>query len=458
MIDREPRPCDLLIYGGLVLSVDADNTVLQDGAVAVIGTRIAEVGPSDALRARYRGRETINARGAVVHPGFIDAHVHVSQYAARSALRRMAGTRTGMGDWKAALTPEDEHASARLAALDYLRSGYTGFVDPGTVFEPDAVAQAALESGIRLWLTDPYVADRGHRLTEHLGDLVSPGFLRRWPRDTDEALARLGAQLPRNASDDGLVHAFIGIYGDGTASPELYRAALELARRRGVQFQEHRGYLPASYLAEERAHGVSAIRRLNDDGVLGQGTTFIHMNVVHADEVPLIAGSGTGVVWCPYGQLQMIGKGDAEPRMPELHRAGAPVGLATDIPRVINFDALGALAVANAAACGTPVDGLEVLRMRTIGAATTIGGERTVGSLEAGKVADIVVGNACDTEALGVDPAWETAVHGRGRAPAAVIVNGTVVLRAGVPLKVDPADSARLARSSVRGLINRIGL
>jgi 5-methylthioadenosine/S-adenosylhomocysteine deaminase len=459
-LDRQltPERCDLLIHNATVLTVNARNEVVADGAIAVAGTRIAAVGPSNALRQRFAATQSHDAQGAVVHPGFIDAHIHISQYTSRSVLARMDGTGLTMGDWKAQLRAEDEHDSATLAAIDYLRAGYTGFVDPGTIFEPDAVAAVADETGIRLWLTDPYVADRAHELGAHNPDLVSPAFMARWPKTTDVALQRLGRQLRRNDDRDGLVRAFIGLYGEGTASRELHQAALTLARQRGVQFQEHRGYNPVSYLAEEHALGRSQVAQLHDDGVLGPGTTFIHMNVVHKDDIPLLARSGTGVVWCPYSQLRMLGTAGAEPRSVELARAGAAVALATDIPRTVNFDALGTLAMGAAAACGTPTQPHEILRMRTIAAAATVGAAAELGSLEPGKRADLVVRAPSQSEALGLDPVWESAILGCGTAPALVVINGRAVLRDGVPLAVDPGAAADQARRSVRALLQRIGL
>jgi cytosine/adenosine deaminase-related metal-dependent hydrolase len=452
-----PFDCDLLVHGGVVLTADAEDTIIPDGAVAIVGTRILAAGRSEELQRRCRARETIDARGGIVHPGFIDAHIHISQYTSRSVLPRMEATAVTMGDWKAALRPEDEHASATLAAVDYLRSGYTGFVDPGTIFEPDAVAAVAEEVGIRIWLTDPYIADRGQLLGEHNPDLVSPGFLARWPKDTDEALKRLGRELGRNEDRDGLVQGFIGLYGEDTASPELYAAALDIARRTGVQFQEHRGYNPKPYRERQAAAGRSAIQALAEAGVLGPGTTFVHMNVVHAGDVRLLTDSRTAVVWCPYSQLRMMGTGEAEPRMRELARAGCAVGLATDIPRTVNFDALGTLAAANAAACGTPLHPSEFLRMRTVAAAATVGAH-DVGRLAPGMRADIVIRSPDVSETLGLDHAMETAVLGLGTPPAAVIVNGKVVLKEGVPLRVDPAAAARAAHRSARSLLRRIGL
>ncbi|MGT2466509.1 hypothetical protein ACVOMV_18035 [Mesorhizobium atlanticum] len=75
-----------------------------------------------------------------------------------------------------------------MAAVDYLKSGHTGFVDPGTIFSPDAVASVSEEFGIRVWLTDAYVADAGEELKRHFPELASDSFLARWPKNRDEAL------------------------------------------------------------------------------------------------------------------------------------------------------------------------------------------------------------------------------------------------------------------------------
>lgn len=450
-------PCDLLIHNAVVLTADPAQTVLVGGAVAVRGVSIAAVGPSPELLAGFEAARTIDAEGAVLHPGFIDAHIHISQYSARSVLPRMAGTRINMGAWKAAISDTDEHASISMAAIDYFRAGYTGFVDPGTIFQPDVAAAVAEETGIRVWLTDPYVGDLGQQLASRLPELASQDFLARWPRDTEAALARVGGQLKRNRIPENNVHAFIGLYGEETASPELYRFALATARENAVQFQEHRAYAPDEYLRSEGAAGRPMIEQLQEAGLLGSDVTFVHMNVVRSHEVLVLGESGTCIVWCPYGQLQMLGREKAEPRMLELQRAGATIGLATDIPRAINFDALGGLAVANAAALGTPISPAEVLRMRTTFAAATVGGAAMTGSIEAGKRADLVLRTPADG-ALGADPIWESAVLGLSEPPALVVVNGRIVFKDGEPTGVDPQRVAASVRESVRSLLDRIGL
>ncbi len=453
----QPAACDLVIHGAQVVTVDAAGTVIADGALAVDRGRIVAVGPSARIRADYRGSDTIDARGGAVHPGFIDAHIHVSQYTARSVLPRMDGTALTMGHWKGELRPEDEHASALLAAVDYLKCGYTGFVDPGTIFEPDAVAAAATEIGMRVWLTDPYVADLGHSLAEHLSDLVSPSFLARWPRDTDEAMRRIGGQLHRNRDGDALVQAYVGLYGEGTDSEALMAAALAAARGAGVRFQEHLGFLPAAHRAREVRLGRPLLAHLSERGLLAPDVTFIHMNVVRAEDVALLATQGVRVVWCPYGQLQMIGRG-AEPRMTALDRAGVAVGIGSDIPRAVRFDGLGTLALAAAAAAGEPIAPAALWRLRTIGAAASVGAERAVGSLEPGKRADIVIRAPGCAEAFGFDHALElAALAGRGSVRT-VLVNGRIVMQDDAVLRVDEAAVTARAHASARAIAGRIGL
>jgi 5-methylthioadenosine/S-adenosylhomocysteine deaminase len=453
-----PEACDLIVHNATLLTVDADDRVIAPGALAIRAGQIIAVDADKAVRDRYTGRQQLDAGGAIVHPGFIDAHIHVSQYTARSVIGLMEGTAVTQGHWKGALRPEDEHASAMLAAVDYLKCGYTGFVDPGTIFEPDAVASVADEVGIRIWLTDPYVADRGETLRADLGYLVSDSFLARWPRNLDEAAKRLGTQLFRNKQSDGLVKAFIGIFGEDTDSPELYRTAFDMAHANGVRFQEHLGYVPATHRVHEKRLGRPILQHLEDEGLLAPHVTFIHMNLVRADEVALLARHGVRIVWCPYSQMQMIGRGGAEPRMTALHRARVPVGIASDIPRTHNFDALGTLAMAASSAAGDPMTFREILRALTIGAATTVGAEVEVGNLEAGKRADFVVRQPAASESFGFDLPLEGAIIGGQHSIRAVFVNGISVLRDGNFERCDEHTVHAAAHASARSLASRIGL
>src|SRR6188508_2197942 len=98
MTTSDKAACDLLIVNGHVVTVDDANRIVDGGAIAISGHSIVAVGPTNAVSERYRARRTIGAGGALVHPGFIDPHIHISQYTSRSVLPRMEGTAVTMGE------------------------------------------------------------------------------------------------------------------------------------------------------------------------------------------------------------------------------------------------------------------------------------------------------------------------------------------------------------------------
>jgi cytosine/adenosine deaminase-related metal-dependent hydrolase len=451
----EAGPCDLIVSGARVVTADDDGTVVT-GSVAVRTGIILGLGPDGEIAARYRAARTIDAGGAILHPGFIDAHLHISQYTARTVLPLLARRGRTMGHWKARIRTADEVASARLAILDLFRAGYTGFVDPGTVYEPDAVAETAAGAGIRSWLTDPYVADRVDDVAAAYPDLFGGGFLRRWPAGTDQAKARVGGQLFRNGAN-GLVRGYVGLYGEASDSPELYRYAVGVARAAGVTVQEHLGYTPGRLAADEARYGTTAIQRLADAGLLDERTSFVHLNRVTAKDADLLAGAGTSIVWCPYGQMQALAQPGAQPRMPELWRRGLPVGLGTDIPRITNVDGLGTLAVSASTVTADAASPAEVLRMRCAGAARTMGAH-DLGTIRPGHRADMVIRWPAASEDLGADVDVEVGVLGAGRSVRTVVVDGRVVFEDGHPTGFDETDAVLAARASARGLIEAVGL
>jgi cytosine/adenosine deaminase-related metal-dependent hydrolase len=220
--------------------------------------------------------------------------------------------------------------------------------------------------------------------------------------------------------------------------------------------QKHLGYSPSAYREQEAGLGLGMLEHLRNERLLASHVTFIHMNVVHRDDVGLLASHGVRVVWCPYGQLQMVGRGGAEGRMAELFRAGVPIGIGSDIARATHVGALGTLAAVSAAATAVPLSGREILRMRTLGSAATVGADESVGSLEVGKCADIVVRKANASEQLGLDHSLEAGVIAGPDSVSTVIVDGRVVVKDGEVLTADEAAASARARDSARRLLSRI--
>ena len=118
--------CDVLIHNGQIITMDRERRIYSQGAVAVTGSRIVEVGTDADLRQRFDAKETMDAEGGIVHPGFIDAHNHIVHTSCRGVgnVRDANPSPVNFADWKAGVTDEDEAAATAMASLEMLRSGF----------------------------------------------------------------------------------------------------------------------------------------------------------------------------------------------------------------------------------------------------------------------------------------------------------------------------------------------
>src|SRR5438874_9125119 len=149
-----PQPCDLLVHSGHVVTMEPSLGLFPDGALAIVGGRIAAIGATADLQAVWHPCAKIDASGAIVHPGFIDAHDHTDLHISRGILSDRPRADGAAGPslcrrWNEALSDEDEHASASVACVEMVRHGYTTFMEPGTAFTPGAIAAAAQAVGVR---------------------------------------------------------------------------------------------------------------------------------------------------------------------------------------------------------------------------------------------------------------------------------------------------------------------
>lgn len=453
--------CDLLITNGTVITMDAERRVLARGAIAVSGRRIIAVGPERSILRAYRARRTIDAGGGVVHPGFIEPHLHIIHGTCRGIFGDALGDapRTvNFADWKADVRPREEHAATLFAGLEMLHNGFTCYIEPGTVFDCDAVAAATEQVGMRGLLADTYIWDQ-IEIMKQLGPLDSRTLYRRAPPKLERCLDEMGRQLRRNADPDALVRGFVMIYGTGTASDELEQAAYTLAKSAGAPFHQHESYLPSAYRFDKERLGHSRLIHLSELGVLDQNATLIHMNVIEDDDVLAILDSGANLVWCPFSYLH-FGMSDRVPcRLPEMLRRGANVALAIDITTDASVGNSAAAAFLAAGNARTPLGAEEILEMQTVRAARVAGLGREIGSLEPGKRADIVIRNPLAAEAQpGVNPVHQLTLLSRAGSVDTVIVDGHIVLRNGRSTRVDEGEAYATVRSTVEKRMRRLGL
>lgn len=462
---REPRtsghgaaaqPCDLMIVNGHVVCMDDARSIYPDGAVAVKGARILAVGPTEQLKARFAASRVIDAGGGVVHPGYIDAHTHITNHASRGLVsddpEKVAGF--GFGDWIRLSDEEDEFAQVQATAVEMLRHGYTCVMDPGTVIEPDAGAEALASLGVRGVISDAFlwdVPDGGNQLVASVGGRV--------PCDLKSALSKLGGQLRRNREKDQLIHGGIAIYGSGSQSEELMRAATQKAAQAGVAMTMHNNFTPEQTARDDaRFGGKHNIVAYAEKGLLNRHCSFTHMNVIRDDEVDVILQSGMSLISQPGNYLFYGIAAKVTNRMPEILSRGGNVVYCVDVPKIWTYGTLELIGYLVARMQGRYISPEQILWTRTRGGARAVGLESEIGSLEQGKRADIVVRDANAVESVpSLNPVQEHILAAQADTVARVIVNGVEVFDGAGSRLVDMADVSRRARESAVKIMKRAG-
>ena len=457
----EPESVDTLIVGAHVLTMDDDRHVYARGALAIRDGAIAGVGPEDEVAARFSGGRHIDAAGALVHPGFIESHVHITQHLFRHAF---SGTATWpdilaffWGGWLPLITPEQEHASSRLACVEMARNGTTAFLEGGTVFDNDAAAVGVAEVGMRGNMADSWVMDRGPVIETSNGA--------RSPLSSDQAISRLGSELWRNRDPNALVRGHVCVHGNGWVSDEVQLAAKACADENGVVCNQHQSY-NQEIVDEEDAHcgGTHVLEHFAQKGIMGENSTFAHMNVIRDDEFRALCEVGPAVAWCPTASMLYGVGGTFKGKHLELYKAGVSVGLGSDAPNWAGPLDVGEQGfIAMLTSCektgggGAGLEAEDVLAMATRNGARTLGLQDRIGSLEVGKRADIVIRRSDLPEAQPpVDPIRAVVSASRARSVRTVLIDGEVVVEDGRCVRVDEEQVFEEARAASAELLKQM--
>ena len=445
--------CDLLVRHAYVITLDDQRRVYPSGAVAIRGRRIAAVGPDAEVGAGYAAARTIDAGGGAVHPGLVDAHAHMTLHTTRGAFPDSpseAQAQDYFTTWMQAVDDDDEYASTLLAGLEMLRNGVTCFLEPGTAYEPDAVAAAAQRIGIRGSVADAYLWDR-----------VSSGYhkLDRAPADHARAMKLLGGQLARNNDPDALVRGHVGLYGAATASDELERAAKAAADERGAILTQHQSFYADDVADDDARFGGHPLAHFAEIGVLAPNCTFSHMNAIRDDETRHVVDSGMAIVWMP-GNYMFYGVAEFfRQRAAEMYHLGVPVAFGSDVAKAWGFGEQGYLGFLLARAHGQFLAAEEIMEMASRSGARSVGLQDRLGSLAPGMLADIVIRATGTAESHPpANPVRDVALIGRTKTVDTVIVDGRVALRHGHATLVEDEDVFSIADASARRLASRVAL
>jgi 5-methylthioadenosine/S-adenosylhomocysteine deaminase len=407
---------DLVVAGGTVLTVDARDTVVPNGAVAIGNGAILAVGPRAKVEKRYEARRTIDATGRLVLPGFVNAHTHSPMTLLRGVrddAELMTWLEKYMFPLEARLArPGFVRWGALLACWEMIASGTTTFVD-GYFFEEE-VARAADEAGLRA------VTGQG------IFDIPTPDS-----KTAAEGLAR-GERLLSKWSGHSRITAALAPHACYTVGPETFRKTRDLAGRFGAPVLVHLSESPSEIAMMQARYGTTSVRHLAAHGLLGPAIVAAHCVQVDDEEIGLLRDADVGVVHCPESNMKLA-SGVAP--VGKFLVGGVRLGLGTDGAACNNdldmFGEMGSAARLHKVATLDPtaVPALAVLRMATRGGAEALHMEDRIGSLEPGKRADLVILSLAGPNALPLfDPFSHLVYSAHADAVETVVVEGRVLM------------------------------
>src|SRR3954462_5759 len=447
LAQTKKQTVDLIITGGTVLTMDGSRTLYENGALAVKGDAIVFVGSTSDVTARYTARQEIDARNSLILPGFINGHTHVPM-----TLFRGLHDDVTLTDWlyKYIFPAEAKNVNeefvrwgTRLAAAEQIRAGVTTFAD--MYYFEDAIAEEAKAAGMRGVLGETFIdfpAPDNKSEAEMLA--YTEKFLKKW-------------------QGDPLIHAAPAPHSIYTCSKKTLQDAAALARKYHSPILIHVAEMKKEWEDSEKQNGMSPVQYLEKLRILGPDVIAAHCIFVDAADRKTLAERGVGCVHNPSSNM-MIASGVAP--VPEERAAGIAVGLGTDGPAGSNND-LDIMEEIDLAAKLAKISKLNplalnakaVVEMATIDGARALHMDKEIGSLEAGKKADLVLISLHKPNALPMyDVYAQIAYSLKASDVDTVVIGGRVVMRDRKLLSVDEPGVLEKAREYGESVKRSLGL
>lgn len=414
---------DLLTLNGTVITMDKDDTIVENGAVAVKGENIVAVGKASELSA-CKASKRIDARGGIIMPGLVNTHTHASMTIFRGLaddLPLMAWLNDHIFPAEAGLTPEKVYDGALLACAEMILSGTTCFCDM-YLFE-DHVAQAAKDAGIRAVVG------------EVLYDFPSPNY---GSLEKGFAYTEMLVEKYRN---DPLINIAVEPHSTYLCAPGLLKKASLLAQKNDLLLVIHVSETKSEVSEINEKYGLTPVGFLASLGVLSPNLLACHCVHLTEDDIALLKKHDVKVAHNPESNMKLA-SGIAP--VPELLKKGVCVGIGTDgCASNNNLDIFHEMSMA--AKLGkvhtrdpAAMNAKSVLRMATIDGARALGLSGITGSLEPGKKADIII---LDTRKPHLTPMYNPVSHlvyaARGSDVLTSVINGRLIMEERKLLSLD---------------------
>ena len=440
-----------------LITMNERREILESASVCVEADRIAAIGTKQQLQQRYPTAEVVDCKGRIVMPGMVNTHTHLFQTLLKGlgddmVLKKWFICMTGPSGVH--LTPEDAHVAALHGCVESIRSGVTSVVDfmyvhtrPGMI---KAVVEAFDATGMRGFACRGFVS---------LGEEY--GVPRELIEDPEHAIGDAREQMRRYNKPGARVQVGVAPNMIWAVDEKGYRLTRKLADEERALITTHVAETTFELQTAATRYGQTDTEFLSDIGFLGPDVLAAHCVHCKEHDIRILLHHGTKVAHNPCSNMYLA---SGCPPIPEMLTAGVTVGLASDGPASSNnhslFQAMkfAALIQKGFRQDATIITAEKVLEMATIDGARAIGLEKEIGSIEAGKKADLVV--------LDYENAFMTPIHhpvsaivysALGNEVTTVMIDGRFVMRDGVVTGVNEAEVRRRAQTHADDLARRAG-
>jgi 5-methylthioadenosine/S-adenosylhomocysteine deaminase len=423
------EPADWIWSARYLVTMDPQRRVIENGAVAIRGERIVAAGARKDIDRSYQAAGRIDRPDALIAPGLINTHTH----AAMSLLRGLADD-LSLQEWleKHIFPAEVRYVNAefvrwgtRLACLEMLLSGTTTYVD--MYYFEDVVAEATTEAGMRGVLGETII------------NFPAPDA------KTPEAALEFAERFLRRFKNDPLIVPAVAPHAIYTNTDQTLKAARALANRYGAPLLIHLSETRKENEETQARRQMTPTQALDRAGIFAGRTLAAHAVWVNDADLEILKGRGVGVGHCPSSNMKLASGVAPLTRMLALDLA---VGLGTDGPAGSNndlnlFEEMDLAAKLQKVTTGDPqaVPAVVALEMATIRGARALGMEKEIGSIEAGKRADLITVRLDRAHAVPLYNIYSQLAYAlKADDVRDVMVNGRVVVRDARPLTLQRAE------------------
>ena len=446
---------DLIIRNATIYTMDQDRRVINRGSLAVRGDRIASIGQED-LTGLYPAGQVIDADGMILLPGFINTHIHIFQ----SFLKGL-GADHRLIEWLnlsalpfgKIMTPRQHELAARLACMEALKSGCTTLCEFFYTDQDPELAYACIEGMQSTGIRSVFI-----RTFQDTGEEY--GMPSVFIEPADKAMREVSLLRKRYKEDD-MLSIWTGPDVTWSTTKEGYQTMLEYCLSENVRYSMHLKETEVDNEMCLRTYGKDIVDLLEEIGFLTDRMLAVHCVNLTERDIKRFSEYGVSISHNPAPNLYL---GSGIPPIPESLRAGVNVALGTDGAASNNStDMLETMKLAALSQKGIHRDASvisadQVIRMATCGGAKAIGMENMVGTLEAGKKADMILFDPRHLKSFPDHDAEATVVYASSEENIdTTIVNGKIVYHRGsFAGGLSEAELIRACAAEVEKMRNRI--